>query len=132
MWLGARRRGLAGGRLLASAHDCSDGGLAVTLAECCLVGAAAVGAHIRLPEYERADAALFGEASGRVLVALMPAQEADVAGAASQAGVPGTRLGTTHESGRVRIEGPEGQGLVDLALDDLQRAWSAALPEMLE
>ncbi|TDI13567.1 MAG: phosphoribosylformylglycinamidine synthase II, partial [Acidobacteria bacterium] len=130
--LGELLRGLAGRRLLASAHDCSDGGLAVTLAECCLVGPVAVGAHIRLPEYERADAALFGEASGRVLVAVVPAQEADVAETARQAGVPCTRLGTTNESGRVRIEGPGDHGLVDLALDDLQRAWSAALPEMLE
>jgi len=130
--LGELLRHLIGRRLLASAHDCSDGGLAVALAESCLAGGAAVGARICVPAYERPDAVLFGESSGRVLVALQPGNEADVSEAARQAGVACTRLGNTSESARVYIEGPGEVRLVDLALDDLRHVWSAALPDMLE
>ncbi|MHB8635320.1 MAG: phosphoribosylformylglycinamidine synthase subunit PurL [Fimbriimonadaceae bacterium] len=55
-------------RLLASAHDCSEGGIAVTLAEIAI--AAGAGLHAEIPEYgfSRADAAMFGEVPGRVVV----------------------------------------------------------------
>jgi len=57
--------------ILSSAHDCSDGGLAVTLAECCIKNQ--MGAQIELDEKFRGDAVLFGETQSRVIVSL-PAQ----------------------------------------------------------
>ncbi len=67
-------------RLLSSAHDCSDGGLAIAVCESAIAGAKGVDIHIN--SYERADAVLFGETASRIIVSLpadnMPALE-DVA-----------------------------------------------------
>jgi phosphoribosylformylglycinamidine synthase len=62
--------------LVASAHDCSDGGLAVALAECC-IGISA-GCEVDITAILAADAeldhwgALFGESLGRILVSIIP------------------------------------------------------------
>jgi phosphoribosylformylglycinamidine synthase len=59
-------------RLVRSAHDCAEGGLAVALAEACVSGSAALGAAVELPERagEREDLALFGEGPSRVVVSV--------------------------------------------------------------
>lgn len=53
---------------LRSAHDCSDGGIAVALAESAIIGG--VGTEVTLPYAGRADVALFGEAPSRVIVSM--------------------------------------------------------------
>jgi phosphoribosylformylglycinamidine synthase len=59
-----RRKGL-----LRSAHDVSDGGLAVALAECCIGGPEKpLGARIELRDMIRGDALLFGESQSRIVV----------------------------------------------------------------
>ena len=64
------------GELVASAHDCSDGGLAVALAECCF--GADAGASVTInglwSDCEHLDTwgALFGESLGRILVSIRP------------------------------------------------------------
>lgn len=61
--------------LIASAHDCSDGGLAVAIAECCFssLGRDAVGADIKLSSGgQSCEALLFGETPSRVLVSVAP------------------------------------------------------------
>ena len=60
---------------LRSAHDCAEGGIAVTLAECCMSGR---GAKIHLPTHpQRLDALLFGEAASRIVVSVQPNALAD-------------------------------------------------------
>jgi phosphoribosylformylglycinamidine synthase len=90
--------GLHADGLLRSAHDCSDGGLAVALVECCLPGAVGFEADVALAG--RLDAALFGEAQGRIIVSIREGQEARLNSAALTAGVPATRLGRATGSGR--------------------------------
>jgi phosphoribosylformylglycinamidine synthase II len=67
---------LASKCLLRSAHDCSDGGLAVAIAECCFssLNRDAVGAKIDLARHERLDAdeLLFGETPSRVVISFAP------------------------------------------------------------
>jgi len=59
--------------LIKSAHDCSDGGLAVTLAECCFGDRERpVGAEIHLDDDIRPDCLLFGETQSRVVVTTAP------------------------------------------------------------
>ncbi|MDO8643619.1 MAG: phosphoribosylformylglycinamidine synthase subunit PurL, partial [bacterium] len=53
-----------------SAHDCSEGGLAVTLAESCISGPKLLGAEISLKAKIRGDALLFGEAPSRIVVSV--------------------------------------------------------------
>ena len=80
------------GRVIA-AHDLSDGGLAVALAEMALENG--VGARIeRIPDCP-AHAALFGEDQARYLLALDPEEAGKVAAEAGEKGVPFLTLGTT-------------------------------------
>jgi phosphoribosylformylglycinamidine synthase II len=53
-----------------SAHDCSEGGIAVALAECCVSANGYLGANIKLPRNLRADALLFGESQSRIIITL--------------------------------------------------------------
>ena len=111
--------------LLTAAHDCSDGGLAVTLAESCLAAGTGLQGAADLDLGSRLDAALFGEAQSRFLVAT--SSEADgqaVAEQASQAGVPAVLLGT---AGGDRIT----LGPVDLALEAARDAYDGALERAL-
>jgi phosphoribosylformylglycinamidine synthase len=93
---------LARARRLESAHDVSDGGLAVALAECCTVGRHPIGARIELrtaPSSLDALATLFGEAPSRVVVSVAPSAADAVLDCAHAAGVPVVRLGETGGDG---------------------------------
>ncbi|MBI4660284.1 MAG: phosphoribosylformylglycinamidine synthase subunit PurL [Verrucomicrobia bacterium] len=87
--------------LIKSAHDCSEGGLAVALAEGCLSHQVARdtsrlnGASIDLTEFPaaRLDALLFGETQGRVVVSAAPAAALEILERAKVLGVAATRLG---------------------------------------
>jgi phosphoribosylformylglycinamidine synthase len=84
--------GLAEKGLLDSAHDVSDGGLAVALAECAM--RRGIGAEISLEDSGiRVSALLFGESTGRAVVSFPPEAQAAVAGAAKTAGVSMARIG---------------------------------------
>ena len=125
--------GLAGRRLLAAAHDLSDGGLAVALVEAAL--AAGVGATLDLPEVHGPGddtpaaqlplAALVSESASRALVAVAPEASDDLTTLAAEAGVPATHLGAT---GGDRLVVP---GVLDLPLSQLRDAYEGALPRAL-
>ncbi len=84
--------GLAEKGLLDSAHDVSDGGFAVALAECAM--RRGIGVEVSLEDSGiRPSALLFGESTGRAIVSFPPEAQAAVAGAAKTAGVPMARIG---------------------------------------
>jgi phosphoribosylformylglycinamidine synthase len=114
---------LAGRRLLAGAHDLSDGGLAVALVEAVL--AAGVGATVELPPGLPPLAALAGESPSRALLAAAPEAAEELAGLAGGAGVPAARVGAT---GGDRLVVP---GVLDLPLGRLRDAYEGALPRAL-
>jgi len=111
--------------LVRSAHDVSEGGLAVALAECCMSGPGPhLGAVIELEGTIRPDAILFGESQSRIVVSIRRrhlGRLRELAGAA----VPVSVLGEVR--GRRLVIGP----LVDLDLDELRRTWLDALPRRL-
>ena len=115
----ASRRGL-----LEAAHDVSDGGLAVALAECCLAGGqgAVVGFPGRRPGEEFAD--LFGESAARAVVAVRPGAEAEFAALSETGGVPVTDLGTT---GGASLEVT---GSFAIPLEELAAAHRGTLPAL--
>ena len=87
--------------LVKSAHDCSEGGLLVALAESCisappLLGGKPIGASVRLAEFGalRTDALLFGETQSRIVISCAEADAAKIFAIAGQRGVPCARLGT--------------------------------------
>ena len=102
-----------------SAHDCSDGGLAVALAECCINGG--IGIQGDPTVTGRWDAALFGEHQSRIIVSVAPTRIDDLKSACHAAGVPWTSLGRTGgDSMRVG-------GLIDIALAEISDAWTHGL-----
>ena len=81
--------------LVASAHDCAEGGIAVALAECCVMGdGPKLGARVRIEGEARKDALLFAEDPSRVLVSYDPARRDEIRAIAESVGAPFTVLGT--------------------------------------
>ncbi|MDA7916094.1 phosphoribosylformylglycinamidine synthase subunit PurL, partial [Verrucomicrobia bacterium] len=84
-----------------SAHDCSDGGLMVAVAESCISGQNArgehqiLGAEIDLSEVssDRIDALLFGEAQSRIVISVSKLEAAKVEERAKALGVPAITIG---------------------------------------
>jgi phosphoribosylformylglycinamidine synthase len=104
--------------LLASAHDVSDGGLAIALAEACMHGGR--GCAVTLPG--DSFTALFSESAGRAVISVTPGREADFAALAQTHGVPATVLGRTGgESLTV-------EGTFEVPVVELTEAWSSPLP----
>jgi phosphoribosylformylglycinamidine synthase len=122
--------------LVQSAHDCSDGGLAVALAECCISGPDGhVGAMVQLPlNGLRQDALLFGESQSRIVLSVKPEQAEAVLNQIRDAGVPAAKIGTVGGSRFViRLEGDQRtEGCtVDLDLNVLHDRWASAIPRAL-
>ncbi|MCL4231685.1 MAG: phosphoribosylformylglycinamidine synthase subunit PurL [Dehalococcoidia bacterium] len=105
--------------LLLSAHDCADGGLAVALAEACLLGD--VGFKGDCEVSGRLDAALFGEAQGRIVVSVRPGAASRLVAMARELSVPVSKLGTTTEERRMRL------GPIDVAIGELRAAYEVLL-----
>lgn len=123
------------GGLLQSAHDCSDGGIAVALAESCISGSEWTrGAVVTLPKGRlRNDAVLFGESQSRVVISVKPSQRQAVLDHAKSFGVPADVIGRV--SGErlvisVRHEGTE-ECLIDQPVSGLLDRWAYALERSL-
>ncbi|MGH3424434.1 MAG: phosphoribosylformylglycinamidine synthase subunit PurL [Nocardioidaceae bacterium] len=111
-------------RAVASAHDLSDGGLALGLAEASM--RAGLGARVALPEGIDPFVALFSESVARAVVSV-PADGAEAFVAlADRHGVPVARIGT------VGGDSLEVAGQFSIAVDELRTAWAATLPAALD
>jgi phosphoribosylformylglycinamidine synthase subunit PurL len=123
---------LAGERAVLSAHDISDGGLAVSVAEACF-GRDGLSAEIALDAaspQDFAEAALFGERGARAVVSVAPASLARVNAIAAQYKVGAQRIGAVTR-GELRIQ-YEGAAVIQGSIESLRRLWSEALPEAIE
>jgi phosphoribosylformylglycinamidine synthase len=122
---------LAAEHLVRSAHDCSDGGLAVTLAECCFdtggagaevsIEALNVGRDSRLND----AVALFGESASRVVVSVSADHVSEILQRAALAGVLARVIGETGGN-RLRIA-VAGRTIVDVSVDEAERIWSTSI-----
>ncbi len=112
--------------LLQSAHDCSEGGLAVALAESCFGPEDRWGAQVSLPGTGRADALLFNESQSRVVVTCRP--DAVDALLVTAAGVPAHRLGTV---GGAELAITAGGQTFRWPLETLFEAWYTAIPRWM-
>jgi phosphoribosylformylglycinamidine synthase len=117
-----------GAGLVHSAHDCSDGGIAVALAECCF-DTNGTGCTVDLPG-AHATTALFSESASRVVVSVDPADEAAVLARAAAAGVPAHRIGTTGGD-RIRIS-VAGTTSIDVGVADAERVWSTSIEKYFQ
>ena len=97
----------------------------MALAEMCVTGPVRVGCRVTVPLCTREDFTLFGETSGRFVVALAAHRAAEFTAFLEGRGVAARRLGKT-EGERLRIN-----GTIDLSVEDLHRGWSHALDGIL-
>jgi phosphoribosylformylglycinamidine synthase len=112
------------GCLLSSAHDCSSGGLAVALAECCIEsGLGLDGAGLSVDG--RLDAALFGEAQSRIIVSCPPEKHGALQALAGRHAVPLAPLG------RVGGDRLSLGGFLDVPVSSLATAYHDGLPRAL-
>jgi phosphoribosylformylglycinamidine synthase len=104
-------------------HDCSDGGLAVALAEMCLAGGVGLDAA-SAPLGPRRDATLFGETQSRIVVAVPPDRREQLIAIAQGMMVPLVYVGRAGGD-RLRL------GSVDLPLTELRDAYEGGLERAL-
>jgi phosphoribosylformylglycinamidine synthase II len=122
--------------LLRSAHDCSDGGLAVTLAECAF-DTGGIGFDVDVPASsvvgERIDpasplgliATLFGESASRAVVTVRERNRPALLQMAADAQIPVQLIGKTGGT-RIVIR-TSGRRVIDVAVAELEGIWSSAI-----
>jgi phosphoribosylformylglycinamidine synthase len=119
--------------LIQSAHDCAEGGLAVTVAESCFdtgLGASIDVSSVETPGGDADIVTLFGESASRVVVSVRPDRVADLVERARKAGVPAVQIGTV-KGDRIRLS-IAGRTVVDESLHDAERIWSTAIGSHFE
>jgi phosphoribosylformylglycinamidine synthase II len=126
---------LAAEGALQSAHDISDGGLAVTLAESCFASApnssSLLGAVITIDDSSfPAEHALFGESGARAIVSVTPSKLAAVLNTARQYNVAARELGQVTRDGSFRIQ-HKGRAVIDGSIEQLRDAWATSLQRAL-
>jgi len=117
---------LVGERAVGGVHDCSDGGLAVALAEMAIAGGCGFDVN---PDGSLSGllpaVACFAESANRVVLSLDEERVDDVLGRAAAAGVPAAKIGV---AGGDRLRWA---GAFDVDLPDAEHAWRDALPAAL-
>jgi phosphoribosylformylglycinamidine synthase len=119
---------LAGEGALQSAHDVSDGGLAVTLVESCFASAG-LSAQVSLASQEQDEAALFGERGARAVVSVTSVNLAPMRSLAAQYGVAAFEIGrVTRGDFRIKLNG---RAVVSADVPSLADAWTGAFERLL-
>jgi len=120
--------------VIRSAHDCAEGGLAITLAECCFGTPFGVDANLAAvsdasDEY-RDTAPLFAESASRAVVSVEPGRVAALLSMAAAAGVTATEIGRVGGS-RIQIA-VEGRSAINELVSDAERIWATAIESWFE
>ncbi|HEX5324165.1 MAG TPA: phosphoribosylformylglycinamidine synthase subunit PurL [Capsulimonadaceae bacterium] len=119
--------------LVVSAHDISDGGFAVALAECCIAGG--MGANVDIFHSDKPDSlGLFGEMTAGVIFTISddaPGNLPELTPAQQAAGIHVWVIGEVYKE-RLQIRDETLKGLViDLSVEELSEAYEGAIPKAL-
>jgi phosphoribosylformylglycinamidine synthase len=120
-----------------NAHDCSEGGLAVALAECCISQQIAretprlIGANVDLTAFQnlRLDALLFGESQARVVISVAPVDTTKVLERAKLLGLSAAKLGTV---GGDKLTVKTASGEIAWNTRDLHDSWWNAIARLMK
>jgi phosphoribosylformylglycinamidine synthase subunit PurL len=119
--------------LICSAHDCAEGGLAVTLAECCFDSSLGVDVDVEsvggLAAW-REVATLFSESASRAVVSVNPEHVDRMLAMAAAANVPAARIGVVGGD-RIRVS-IDGGRVLDESLVAAELIWSTAIEDYFE
>src|SRR5215472_11407442 len=125
-----------------SAHDISDGGLAVALAESCFASASVVGARhavpvlsslgaaVHLDDSDPSEFSLFSERGARAIVSLAPENLAAVLAIARQYNVAAFEIGRVTGDDAFRIE-HQGRAVIESPVASLRDAWANSLERIV-
>jgi phosphoribosylformylglycinamidine synthase len=128
---------LAASRTIQSAHDLSDGGLAVTLAESCFASAPVrkagdtLGAKIKIEDGTPSESAVFGERGARAVVSVSPNSLNAVLQTSRKYGVSAVRIGEVTANGIFRIE-LNGSAIIEEPVETLRDIWARSLERALK
>jgi phosphoribosylformylglycinamidine synthase subunit PurL len=128
---------LAASRTMQSAHDISDGGLAVTIAESCFASAPArksgdtLGACVSIEVSGPAESALFGERGARAVISVAPAALNAVLQMAQKHGVSAIQIGKVIANGIFSIE-LNGSAIIEESVETLHHNWAHSLERALK
>jgi phosphoribosylformylglycinamidine synthase len=123
----------AAASLVRSAHDCAEGGLAVTIAESCFDSSHGVDVDVKGvggPAAWRTVATLFGESASRAVVSVGPEHVDRVLALAAAAKVPAVRIGVVGGD-RIRVS-VDGARVLDEPLAAAESIWSTAIEHYFE
>ena len=117
--------------IIKSAHDTSEGGLAVALAECCIQAEDKknIGAVIELSDDIRVDALLFGETQSRIIITVSPERVKELEGVARNSGAPFTVIGKV--GGERLVIRHKSAVAIEMSVDHMADAWRRAIPRYL-
>ena len=115
---------LADSELLHCAHDISDGGLAVALAECCFANE--IGAEITISSELRNDAMLFGESRPLVVISFPGQSQSSILELCKNKNIPVSIIGKTGGS-NLKIN-----DLINCSVSELRDIYESAIPRMME
>jgi phosphoribosylformylglycinamidine synthase II len=118
--------------LLESAHDCSDGGIAVALAECCFssLNRTSIGAEIELKESLDVPNLLFSETPSRIVISFAETARRSIEEIARRKGCPFAILGRVGGD-RLSINAM-GSTVIDSDVQPLEHAWRTSLSKKLQ
>jgi len=115
--------------LIASLHDCSEGGVAVALAEMAFAGGLGATVLLKKLPYKgnqrREDVMLFSESNSRFVAEVSPANEKVLAKIFK--GIPMARIGTVEETPEFVVYGLHDQPVINARIDELKEIWKAPL-----
>jgi phosphoribosylformylglycinamidine synthase subunit PurL len=119
--------------LMRSAHDCAEGGLAVTIAESCFDSSHGIDVDVKgvgAPAAWRNVATLFGESASRAVVSVSPEHVDRLLAMAGASNVPAVRIGVVGGD-RIRVS-VDGARVLDEPLAAAESIWSTAIENYFE
>lgn len=116
--------------LLLSAHDLSEGGLAVCAAECTFLSQEEIGFTLDIHNRMRSDAFLFGESQSRILVTVLPEKLTQLLDLAKERGIEAAVIGTTGgQSLKIRHQEQE---IINIPIAEALQIWKNAIPDFFK
>jgi phosphoribosylformylglycinamidine synthase subunit PurL len=122
--------GLADKNAVKSAHDLSDGGLGVALAESCF-SSKGLGVEVNFDGDVPTEYALFGERGARVIVSVSPDRVSSVLRTASESGVSAKEIGKVTRDNGFRIQ-YKGRTVLSCPVESLKDVWANSLEQALK
>jgi phosphoribosylformylglycinamidine synthase len=114
---------------VSSAHDLSEGGLAVAVAESAISGK--LGANVAIDTALRTDIALFSESQSRVLLSAKPADVDAILAIAKANGTPATVIGEVVADANISVQ-VNGNKAIQTAVSTIESAWREAIPCLMQ